>query len=94
MGKLSKVVGFALVNKKSEYLLMSQASNNDIEIYTRNDADDATLFDTHERAKDVGLDIICETGHWRYMILDDDIPVSVVKVTKIIEEDEVERLVY
>jgi hypothetical protein len=94
MGKLSKVVGFGLVNEKSEYLFMEQVSNDGIEVYTREKADNATLFDTHEKAKEVGLDIFCETGQWKYMILDEDLPISIVAVTKIIEEEEIERLVY
>jgi len=93
MSKFSKVVGFGLVNKKSEYLYLEQVSSLGIEVYTRENSDGATLFDTEEKAERVGLDIIRGFGNdkWEYMALDEDFPVSVVKVTKIIEEEEVSR---
>lgn len=87
-----KIIKYALVNKDLEYLGMQQINNDTIEVFTSNDLNSATMFESYNRAKEVGYNIKFGIGDFNYNISKDDIPTDIVKVTKTIEVKLLDKL--
>ena len=86
---LKKVVGYALTNKDGKYLVFNQVGDSEIEIYTSEHANDATLFDSHSNAHDEGYGVRFDTNEWNYLYNKKDVPTKIVKVKKFIEVEDI-----
>ena len=87
-----KIVKYALVNKDLRYLSMQQISNDTIKVFTSNDLNFATIFESYDRAREVGYDIKFDTGDFNYNISKDDMPTDIIKITKTIEVKFLDKL--
>lgn len=82
------VEGYALVSANGKYLSMEQISSHDVEVLTFSNPDMATLF-TLDIAIQTKKEIIDNTGYYHYSALEEQIPVGIVKITKLIKIEEV-----
>ncbi|QIW89752.1 hypothetical protein PQE71_gp070 [Bacillus phage Izhevsk] len=82
------VEGYALVTAKGHYLTMEQVASHDIEVLTFANPDMATLH-TLDLAIQTKKEIIDNNGYWNYSALEEQIPVGIVKITKLIKVEEV-----
>lgn len=82
------VEGYALVTAKGKYLTMEQVSSHDIEVLTFSNPDMATLHKL-DVAIQTKKDIISNDGYFHYCALEEQIPVGIVKITKLIKVEEV-----
>lgn len=88
-----KLTGFALVNKNQQYLYFEQVGHKDIEVYTTPYETQAHLFDSEEKADGEAFNMINGDGEFNYMMLDEDKPFAIVKVTILTHAEEIVRLV-
>lgn len=89
---LKKIEGYALANKDSKYLHLTQVGHHDISIYSSENVDDATMFDSYNRAKEVGYDIKFGIGQWNYLLNNNDMPTDIIKITKTVEVKFLDKL--
>uniref|UniRef100_A0AB39C7P5 Uncharacterized protein n=1 Tax=Bacillus phage KoopaTroopa TaxID=3234046 RepID=A0AB39C7P5_9CAUD len=82
------IEGYALVTAKGKYLSMEQVASHDIEVLTFSNPDMATLH-TLDLAIQTKKEIINNDGYWNYSALEEQIPVGIVKITKLIKVEEV-----
>ncbi|AGI11896.1 hypothetical protein X915_gp085 [Bacillus phage vB_BanS-Tsamsa] len=82
------VEGYALVTAKGHYLSLEQVASHDIEVLTFSNPDMATLHKLGV-AIQTKQEIIDNNGYWNYSILEEQIPVGIVKIKKIIKVEEV-----
>lgn len=71
---------------------MQQISNDTVEVFTSNDLNFATMFESYNRAKKAGYNIKFGIGDFNYNISKDDMPTDIVKVTKTIEVKLLDKL--
>jgi hypothetical protein len=83
---MEKIEGYALINGKGEFLEIEHVLGNPkaIQVFTRKSSEFATLWKKEEEAEEYALDMIELKGKWDYNMLKEDLPVSLVKVTKLI----------
>lgn len=87
---MKRIEGFALKTKDDEFLIMEQVGNYLIEVYATDHVDHATLFDSLEIALQEMNNIRHSKGKWTYLILSENMPVKIVKVTKTIHVEDVQ----
>jgi hypothetical protein len=86
---MKQIEGFALKTNNDEFLIMEQVSNGVIEVYATDYVDHATLFGSLEIALQEMDNIRHSKGKWTYLILSENMPVKIVKVTKTIYVEDV-----
>lgn len=90
-----KIEGYVLVNKNNKYLATEQdmefeSNGTLIWCYQTSNIDQADLFDMVSDARDIKDEInSLKPTNWRYQIEDEEKPVKIVKVTKLIHIEEV-----
>lgn len=83
---------YALTNKDGKYLVFNQVSNDGVEVYVSDDANEATTFSSKSNAHIIGYSVKFDTSEWDYFSSDDAIPVNIVKIKKVVEVENIEKL--
>lgn len=82
---MEKIEGYALINRKEHYLRTEQTGEKEILVLSSSSSDNAHLWLSERQAR-YAMKQMTERNNdiWEFVIDDTDIPVDVVKVTKLI----------